>query len=66
MGAGSKEIKQTSTGKVYFSHKANQCSDCKEQLERSELVYLHGDKILCLSCADIDHLVSCIPEHRNE
>lgn len=43
---------------VFISHKDSTCSECGEKLFKSSWIRLAGDnKVLCLSCADLDHLV---------
>ncbi|MDY0145797.1 MAG: DUF2293 domain-containing protein [Kiritimatiellia bacterium] len=44
--------------KVFISSRDSTCDECKEELGRYAWIMLHGDKgALCLSCADLDHLV---------
>jgi len=44
--------------KVFISHRISTCGECNEELGRRAWVLLAGDKgALCLSCADLDHLV---------
>jgi len=44
--------------KVFISHRASVCGECHEELGRQAWVFLAGDQgALCLSCADLDHLV---------
>ena len=44
--------------KVFISSRDSTCDECKETLGRHAWIMLHGDKgALCLSCADLDHLV---------
>ena len=43
---------------VFISHRASMCGECHEELGRQAWVFLAGDRgALCLSCADLDHLV---------
>ena len=43
---------------VFISHRASVCGECHEELGRQAWVFLAGDRgALCLSCADLDHLV---------
>jgi hypothetical protein len=42
---------------VFSILKASQCSECSTQLEPGDWLRTEGDKALCLSCADLDHLV---------
>lgn len=52
------ERKSYSGIKVFISLKASTCSDCGEDLGRKAWIMLDRDKgALCLSCADLDHLV---------
>ncbi|MFH1385404.1 MAG: DUF2293 domain-containing protein, partial [Candidatus Omnitrophota bacterium] len=44
--------------KVFISSRDSVCDECKEELGCGAWVTLAGDKgALCLSCADLDHLV---------
>ncbi len=44
--------------KVFFSSKDSRCDECREELGKGQLIALTTDrKVLCLSCADLDHLV---------
>jgi hypothetical protein len=44
--------------KVFISHRASVCGECLEELGRQAWVFLAGARgALCLSCADLDHLV---------
>jgi hypothetical protein len=44
--------------KVFISSRESRCDECKEDLGRSAWITLKEQKgALCLSCADIDHLV---------
>ena len=44
--------------KVFISRRESVCGECKEQLGRDAWIALAGEKgALCLSCADLDHLV---------
>jgi len=50
--------KESSERNVYYSNSETFCSECKAHIEKSEKIYLCGDnEVLCLSCADLDHLV---------
>ena len=43
---------------VFITGRDAQCDECKEQLGRHAWITLEGDsRALCLSCADLDHLV---------
>lgn len=44
--------------KVFITHRAAICSECGEDLGKDAWIVLQGDQgALCLSCADLDHLV---------
>ncbi len=44
--------------KVFISHRASVCGECREELGPKAWVFLAGERgALCLSCADLDHLV---------
>jgi len=44
--------------KVFISNRDSRCDECRENLGRSAWITLVGEKgALCLSCADLDHLV---------
>ncbi|MHC4600383.1 MAG: DUF2293 domain-containing protein [Planctomycetota bacterium] len=44
--------------KVFISHRESTCDECKEELGSRAWITLARDKgALCLSCADLDHLV---------
>lgn len=44
--------------KVFISDRDSQCSECKQELGSHAWIFLNKDKgALCLSCADLDHLV---------
>jgi len=53
-----KRIKQTADLKVFISTRDSTCDECGENLGRRARITLVKDKgALCLSCADLDHLV---------
>jgi len=53
-----KRIKQTADLKVFISTQDSTCDECGENLGRRAWITLDKDKgALCLSCADLDHLV---------
>ena len=53
-----KRIKQTADLKVFISTQDSMCDECGENLGRRAWITLVKDKgALCLSCADLDHLV---------
>ena len=53
-----KQIKQTADLKVFISSRDSTCDECGEHLGRRAWITLVKDKgTLCLSCADLDHLV---------
>ncbi len=44
--------------KVFISHSESVCGECKAELGRQAWILLAGDRgALCMSCADLDHLV---------
>ena len=44
--------------KVFISSRDSRCDECKEDLGRGAWITLReGKGALCLSCADLDHLV---------
>ena len=50
--------KKTEELKVFISHRASVCGECHEELGTKAWVFLAGDRgALCLTCADLDHLV---------
>ena len=53
-----KRMKQTADLKVFISTRDSTCDECGENLGRRAWITLVKDKgALCLSCADLDHLV---------
>ena len=51
-------MKQTSDLKVFISNQDSSCDECGENLGRRAWITLIKDKgALCLSCADLDHLI---------
>jgi hypothetical protein len=53
-----KRMKQTADLKVFISTRDSTCDECGENLGRRAWITLVEDKgALCLSCADLDHLV---------
>ena len=43
--------------KVFITSREAKCDECLQELERHSWITLVGDnKVLCLSCADLDHL----------
>jgi len=53
-----KRMKQTVDLKVFISTRHSTCDECGENLGRKAWITLVKDKgALCLSCADLDHLV---------
>ncbi len=42
---------------VFQVRKETACTDCGEELRKGRLLRLEGEGPLCLSCADLDHLV---------
>ena len=58
MNQASENKKVTPERNIYYSDRETFCSECKAHIEKSEKIYLCGGKdVLCLSCADLDHLV---------
>jgi hypothetical protein len=48
--------------KVFVSARESSCDECREQLGRNAWIALRGERgALCLSCADLDHLVFLAP-----
>jgi hypothetical protein len=44
--------------KVFISNRESKCDECQEELGHKAWIYLAGERgALCLSCADLDHLV---------
>jgi hypothetical protein len=44
--------------KVFISSRESRCDECGEELGHHAWIMLHGEKgALCLTCADLDHLV---------
>ena len=44
--------------RVFFSSRDSRCDECQEEIGSGELLALTSNrKVLCLSCADLDHLV---------
>ena len=57
VNADNKANEQSSDGRVFFSNQGNTCKECNAEIENSELIFLcKGHNVLCLSCADLDHL----------
>lgn len=54
-------MKQNSTSndlKVFISSRQSRCDECKDEFGSGAWIVLAGDKgALCLTCADIDHLI---------
>jgi len=42
---------------VFLSFREEKCAECDAQLEEGALVFLEAGSVLCLACADLDHLV---------
>jgi len=56
MAATSKQ--ETEELKVFISHRNSTCGECLEELGSKAWITLVRDKgALCLSCADLDHLI---------
>ncbi|NLW49034.1 MAG: DUF2293 domain-containing protein [Firmicutes bacterium] len=44
--------------KVFIASRESKCDECRQELGRHSWITLAGEnKVLCLSCADLDHLV---------
>lgn len=51
-------MKQSSDLKVFISSRDSTCDECGENLGRRAWIFLNREKgALCLSCADLDHLI---------
>lgn len=51
-------MKQKNDIKVFISNRESSCDECKEELGRRAWITLDRDKgALCLTCADLDHLI---------
>ena len=55
--AQSKQINDSTKIVVFSILRASECSECKRELWKGEFLRMEKDKPLCLSCADLDHLV---------
>ncbi|MFZ5967187.1 MAG: hypothetical protein ACOYVK_08425 [Bacillota bacterium] len=43
---------------VFIATKSSVCEDCGEQIEQGDyIVKEKNDNIICISCADLDHLI---------
>ena len=42
---------------VFDTLRASKCSECGKELWKGEFLFMEGERPLCLSCADFDHLV---------
>jgi len=42
---------------VFMSNRASTCAECGEELEKGQLLRLEEKRPLCMSCADLSHLV---------
>jgi hypothetical protein len=57
-----KQGKRESELLVFISHRDSTCDECKEELGHGAWITLNKQKgALCLSCADLDHLVFLAP-----
>ncbi len=53
-----KETDKSEELRVFVSYKESACNECKEKVEKRDLiVFTEKNEILCLTCADLDHLV---------
>jgi hypothetical protein len=51
-------LKKDNDMKVFISNRDSICDECGEELGRRAWITLEGDKgALCLTCADLDHLI---------
>lgn len=51
-------MKRKSENQVHISKRDTVCIECKESIKTTSLVVLMGgSNVICLSCADLDHLV---------
>lgn len=58
---GSRE-REVSNLRVFISTRESRCDECRENLGSRALIFLAGDRgALCLTCADLDHLVFLPP-----
>ncbi len=48
--------KKTDEIVVFSITRASQCSECTAEIGQGDFLKKEGDKALCLSCADLDHL----------
>ena len=42
---------------VFVSYRDATCSECSREIRTGNLVFMEGREVVCLSCADLDHLV---------
>jgi hypothetical protein len=42
---------------VFDILRESQCADCKKELPGGNFLFMEGERPLCLTCADLDHLV---------
>jgi hypothetical protein len=57
-GSGEADSSVESKGLVVFSIlRDSQCAECLRELLRGEFLFMEAGRALCLSCADLDHLV---------
>ena len=51
-------MKKSNDIKIFISNRDSICDECGEELGRRAWITLEGDKrALCLTCADLDHLM---------
>jgi len=55
---GKNKLDQRSNFRTFFSNRDTSCSECQSVIEVRELIVLaEGNEAICLTCADMDHLV---------
>jgi hypothetical protein len=60
-----KHMKKTADLKVFITTQEASCGECGEELGRRAWITLVEDKgALCLSCADLDHLIFFLRQGR--
>src|ERR1700722_18013411 len=42
---------------VFDILRESKCTDCGKEVLRGDFLFMEGDRPLCLTCADLDHLV---------
>jgi hypothetical protein len=41
---------------VFIASKPGECAECRAELEKGDFIRVENEKLLCLECADLDHL----------